>query len=229
VNVLRRVYLLRQRFRLGGPLLLSILVHVLVVWGIGAWVVAGPGEVEVLVVELKGAAAEVVPQVVADAPQPVARALPEPRTVSAPEPLERLPREPEAQPVESDAPGAATKQAAEQSASLKPPAPVVREAEPVQRARLRSRYLSEITTLIEQHKAYPLMARKMRQQGTVNVLFRLNRRGGLLECSIAGSSGYRALDRAALTALEAVEHFPPAPDILGDELQFLVAIVFTLN
>lgn len=109
--------------------------------------------------------------------------------------------------------------------------PVSAPSEPVTATvvQTRNRYLREISALIEAQKRYPLMARKLRQQGTVQVLFSLNGGGRVVACQVESSSGYRALDRAAREAVNAVAQFPPVPELLGAAPQFMVAIVFTLE
>lgn len=90
-------------------------------------------------------------------------------------------------------------------------------------------YQIQVKELIEREKRYPLTARKGRQQGKVTLVFQLNKRGTLIASSVAGSSGYRLLDRAALKAVRAVGQFPALPTELSEETLFQVDLQFTLK
>lgn len=80
----------------------------------------------------------------------------------------------------------------------------------------RQRWRNDLERLMREHKHYPMQARRMRQQGVVTVEARFSADGELLRCDVAGSSGFRSLDAAALklvrTAAEALRahHGPGA-------------------
>jgi len=63
----------------------------------------------------------------------------------------------------------------------------------------RQRWRDDLERLMREHKHYPMQARRMRQQGVVTVEARFSAQGELLRCDVAGSSGFRSLDEAALT------------------------------
>lgn len=57
---------------------------------------------------------------------------------------------------------------------------------------------ADLEALLATHKRYPRQARRMGQQGVVTVHARFAADGELLRCEVAASSGFRALDEAAL-------------------------------
>ncbi len=57
---------------------------------------------------------------------------------------------------------------------------------------------ADLEALLATNKRYPRQARRMGQQGVVTVRARFAADGELLRCEVAASSGFRALDQAAL-------------------------------
>lgn len=91
-------------------------------------------------------------------------------------------------------------------------------------------YRAKIRALIEQHKEYPVTARRGRMEGVVSVRFVLNRGGVLHQAEIVRSSGRGILDKAALRAVEETGNFPPVPDELkGGKFPFEVSLRYTLG
>jgi protein TonB len=91
-------------------------------------------------------------------------------------------------------------------------------------------YMKVCRQLIEKHKEYPEMARKIRKEGTVLIHVVLKQDGSLAQSGVAKSSGHSLLDKAALRAVESVGTFPPLPPELNrDELVFEVPISFKLS
>lgn len=78
-----------------------------------------------------------------------------------------------------------------------------------QRQSLTAQWGAQVRRKIERRKRYPVSARGA--AGTVTVRITVSRGGGLQGVSLAGSSGNRALDAAALRAVRAARTFPPAP------------------
>ncbi len=77
--------------------------------------------------------------------------------------------------------------------------------------------------------AYPRLARKLRQQGMVELRVRVSAEGAAAELSVARSSGVDLLDQAAL---KAVRHWRFAPALRGDtpvEAWVLVPVEFRLE
>ncbi|HKL46572.1 MAG TPA: TonB family protein [Roseovarius sp.] len=78
-----------------------------------------------------------------------------------------------------------------------------------QRQSLTAQWGAQVRRKIERGKRYPGGARGA--SGTVRVRITVGRDGSLRGVSLAGSSGHRALDEAALRAVRAAGHFPNAP------------------
>jgi len=94
---------------------------------------------------------------------------------------------------------------------------------------VRAAYLQTIGILIDRQKSYPLMARKGRQQGIVQMVFTLDRDGLLDNCLVKESSGFRLLDQAAIKAIRGVQRYPDPPAALGEKPSFQIAISFRLE
>jgi TonB family protein len=91
------------------------------------------------------------------------------------------------------------------------PAPVMAEELPdvsakVEDARLHgpslSQRLAEIRQRVQKAKTYPAIARKRGVEGETSVAFEIDRTGAPRDIVTVESSGYGALDRAALQAVE---------------------------
>jgi len=80
-------------------------------------------------------------------------------------------------------------------------------------------YTKVIKERIRNHWVYPLSARQDHTQGSLLVIFRLDRGGDLIDCSIAKSSGHEILDTHALEAIRSATPFPPFPEKIT--VQFL--------
>lgn len=81
---------------------------------------------------------------------------------------------------------------------------------------------------IDQNKRYPRLARRQRRQGVATVLFRLHPHGGVDRLELHDSSGFAALDAAALRAVAAVAPFAPAAKFLTREAHFRIGVAFHL-
>ncbi|HEY0878864.1 MAG TPA: TonB family protein [Zeimonas sp.] len=79
-----------------------------------------------------------------------------------------------------------------------PPAVDTPAPSAVRQAPDRASWRADLETLLAANKRYPRQARRMGQQGVVTVHARFAADGELLGCEIATSSGFRALDEAAL-------------------------------
>ena len=62
------------------------------------------------------------------------------------------------------------------------------------------------------HWIYPLAAQRNLIQGSLLIVFRLDRGGNLIDCNIARSSGHDILDTHALEAIRSADPFPPFPE-----------------
>lgn len=163
------------------------------------------------------------------------------------QPASRPQRQFEPQPTTSSAPTSPTSntQSAREKASIESvgvPPPVVLELttdieagknSDLAQGRLeasRNRYLAMLKKRIEQHKEYPLMSRRGRQQGTVIVQFELTSGGNVKSCQVKKSCGYRLLDRAAIRAVTAAAPFPALPEEIDlEDTRFVLPIKFVLS
>lgn len=82
---------------------------------------------------------------------------------------------------------------------------------------------------IEEMRRYPASALSRRQQGVVQLLFRMNREGEVLSARVTGGSGFAVLDSAALQMLRRAEPLPRIPPERPDEIEVAVPIEFSLK
>ncbi|WP_454798215.1 energy transducer TonB [Novosphingobium lindaniclasticum] len=82
---------------------------------------------------------------------------------------------------------------------------------------------------IEEMRRYPADALSRRQQGVVQLRFRMNRKGEVLSAQVVGRSGFAALDAEALRMVRRAEPLPEIPRDRPDELDVSVPIEFSLN
>lgn len=90
------------------------------------------------------------------------------------------------------------------------------------------KFSSMLHQAIDSHKHYPLVALRMRQQGTARVRFRLFEDGRIEDVTLLQTSGYQSLDHSALHAVESIAPFTPAREYLSNDEQFYVDIVFRI-
>jgi protein TonB len=109
-----------------------------------------------------------------------------------------------------------------QTLSVKPASPDLTKA--------RISYRAQIAALIDRNKEYPLFARKAGQQGTCSIRCTMMCDGTVKKVELVKSSGYDALDKAGLRAVNSVGKFPPPPHDGGcTEVSFEVPISFRLG
>jgi protein TonB len=97
-------------------------------------------------------------------------------------------------------------------------------------AKARTSYRAMIAALIDKNKEYPLFSRRTGQQGTCSVRCTMMCDGTIKRVELAKSSGYEALDKAGLRAVNNVGKFPPPPQDGGcTEVSFEVPITFRLS
>jgi protein TonB len=158
-------------------------------------------------------APDMVPEPVKAEPVPVtASGNAPPASIDVP-PVERrtpepAPREPVAE--RSPAPSTEAQQTSSASASPGPAA-----ATPGLIASIEQAYKTALQAEIARHRSYPLMARRLRQEGTVAVGFVVQADGRLTAIELLESSGHRLLDEAALAAVREVARFRPIPEELN--------------
>ena len=95
---------------------------------------------------------------------------------------------------------------------------------------LRADYFAELRTWLEQHKQYPYMAQRMRQEGTVQLRFMMDREGNVLSYNIDQSSGYSALDGEVEELIQRADPLPPLPDEMTEaKVEMVVPVSFFLQ
>ncbi|MBU1287884.1 MAG: TonB family protein [Alphaproteobacteria bacterium] len=94
----------------------------------------------------------------------------------------------------------------------------------------QAQYAGLLQAWFLKYKRYPHPARSRRQQGVVNIWFRVDANGNVLEKRIETGSGYRILDKATLDLLDRASPVPAPPAPLhATELTFTVPISYSLN
>lgn len=75
-------------------------------------------------------------------------------------------------------------------------------------------YTKVLKERIYNNWAYPPSARENFIQGSLVIIFRLNRNGNLIDCKIVQSSEHEILDTYALKAIESANPFPQFPETI---------------
>lgn len=100
--------------------------------------------------------------------------------------------------------------------------------EALSRKQARENFLILVRRKIEQAKYYPRWARQKEVEGIVTVEFVISQEGKGGDIEIVESSGYKLLDKAALTTLKRASPFPKLPEGLGERLKITIPIVYRL-
>ncbi|MGO1070463.1 energy transducer TonB [Lysobacter sp. CA199] len=79
---------------------------------------------------------------------------------------------------------------------------------------------------LQRYKRYPRQSRRLHQQGVAEVDLIVDRRGNVVECRLARSSGYSTLDEEALAVARRASPVPAPPQDLQDPVQVRVPIEF---
>lgn len=82
---------------------------------------------------------------------------------------------------------------------------------------------------LEHYRRFPSRARAARQQGTVQIRFRMNRTGSVLTASVVKGSGFTTLDQAALDTLKRAQPLPAIPQDMPDEVELTIPVEFYLG
>jgi protein TonB len=83
---------------------------------------------------------------------------------------------------------------------------------------------------INRHKKYPHKARREGAQGTVEVVFTLDRSGKVLTTRLRDSSGFNLLDEEAIAVLERASPFPAPPaEMAGLTMKLVLPITFNIK
>ena len=91
------------------------------------------------------------------------------------------------------------------------------------------RLVSLLYTAINAHKAYPLPAQELQEEGTVKLRFVLDSTGQVSQLQVVHSSGYRRLDQAAKDAVMAAQPFNGIKTLLLSAQKFTLPINFQLG
>ena len=90
-------------------------------------------------------------------------------------------------------------------------------------------FLAVVKSMVENNREYPAMARQLGLQGTVMVRVSIRGDGSIAAAAVEGSSGHKALDKAALSAIRRSAPFrSPAGFGLG-EVTLEIPIVYRLT
>ena len=93
----------------------------------------------------------------------------------------------------------------------------------------RNTYQALLKKIIEEHKGYPLAARRLGREGSCQRRFVLGRNGSLKKVEALSSCGHDFLDEAATYAIISSGTFPPlTDDFKGSEQAFTITMTFTL-
>ena len=91
-------------------------------------------------------------------------------------------------------------------------------------------YLEMVRLRIERHKKYPGIARVKNIEGRVVIRFVITPEGGVRALELAKSSRHKALDKAALRAVESAAPFPKPPrHLFKGAIPLELMIVFELT
>ena len=100
---------------------------------------------------------------------------------------------------------------------------------PVMAQRIKHNYFDYLYEMINSHKVYPVIARKLEQTGVVKVGFLLLNDGEILHVKIVKSSGFTFLDNAAKEILMHLHKIKPIPKALSRKpLQIVIPIDYAL-
>ncbi|MDP2023030.1 MAG: energy transducer TonB [Hydrogenophaga sp.] len=164
-------------------------------------------------------------------PQPPARVQPVPQP-PAPPVTPAMQSYPDAVETTADtvvpaAPAATVNTEASRAATpaLVAPAPPSANALAAQQARWEG--LLEAALL--KHKQYPLVARRMGQEGLVTVEAHFSAQGELLDCFVASGSGFKALDEAALQLVRQAADLVRATHQPGRVAQLRIPIAYEIK
>lgn len=82
---------------------------------------------------------------------------------------------------------------------------------------------------IARYRTYPDQARRDHAQGTVLLVFAMRRDGTVSDVWVKTSSGYHALDRAAVDTIRNAQPLPRIPSDLPDQLNISMPVTFNLQ
>lgn len=92
-----------------------------------------------------------------------------------------------------------------------------------------SSYLALIRAQIEHNKHYPRFSKKQNHEGTSLIKLHIAKDGSVLHVTMLSSSGYTALDKATLDAVNKSMPFPAPSDYELDELSLEIPVCYLLH
>jgi protein TonB len=79
-------------------------------------------------------------------------------------------------------------------------------------------------------RTYPSRSRRLKQQGSAEVVIQVDEDGSVKDIVVSRSSGYRSLDNEAIERVRSVLPLPSAPpDLRGREYKIQIPISFKLS
>lgn len=78
-------------------------------------------------------------------------------------------------------------------------------------------YLNELIKIVESHKFYPALSRKLGEVGEVGIRFTVDSSGRLLAVILESKSSFDRLNQAAVQAVKDVGLFPRFPSTLNEQ------------
>lgn len=95
---------------------------------------------------------------------------------------------------------------------------------------LISQYASQVAELIDKNKYYPIMAKRLEQEGEVLLNITIDKHGNLLKVAIERSCSFDSLNLAAVDAVHKVQRFPPIPEgLMSQQITFTIPIEYLIN
>ncbi|MDV3480099.1 energy transducer TonB family protein [Sphingobium yanoikuyae] len=137
-------------------------------------------------------------------------------------PLPTISAPPPAPPVKAPDPAPPQPETAAPKTAPAPPAPQVSSNAP-------DTWEGRVLARLQKYQRYPGDARSARQQGVAYLRFRMNREGHVLSSSLAKSSGFPALDQAALDTLKRADPLPKIPPERPDEIELVVPVEYLMR
>jgi protein TonB len=160
------------------------------------------------------------------APLPVSR--PKLREIAEKPPekkIEKRKRKPKKQTVSAQASKVAVKAKAKARQSKNNAAKVASEGR--SKAVSSDKWKSRVMAHLQRHKRYPASARRQKAEGNAHVRFRIDSSGNVLSVSLARSSGFAELDRAAIAMVRNSSPVPAPPP--GVNRTIVAPVYFTLQ
>jgi len=103
------------------------------------------------------------------------------------------------------------------------------ESEQIEAADVKGVYLSELRTWIDQQKFYPESARSLGQTGVVEVKFRIDPSGNIINSTLEKQCAYARLNQAAISLMKSLGRFKPAPaGVFAGVVELILPIEYRL-